>query len=124
MQLLERLDGVQIGIVSFTSSIESIRQWKSQVEGSFRIFLNSDRSLYRYFSFRGRAFSRVWNISTLDYYVQQKVSGRTLPTKLDPHDDPNQLGGDVLVDREGKILLLYRSANPTDRPSLEQLRRC
>jgi hypothetical protein len=36
-------------------------------------------------------------------------------------DDYYQAGGDFLVDREGNVLFAYRSHNPSDRPSVDQL---
>ena len=36
-------------------------------------------------------------------------------------EDALQLGGDFLVDRDGGILWAYRSVDPTDRPTVEQL---
>lgn len=121
VQLLKNLVRCHIVIISFTSSIESIRQWKEETQCSFPIYLNSDRSLYRYLTFPNNAYARVWNIQTLDYYVEQKIAGKSLPKKLDENDDPHQMGGNVLVNRTGEILFFYRSQTPTDRPSLEQL---
>jgi hypothetical protein len=57
----------------------------------------------------------------LDYYVEQKLSGKQLPTKLDKNDDPNQMGGNVIIDRTGRIISVYKSKSPTDRPSITQL---
>jgi hypothetical protein len=36
-------------------------------------------------------------------------------------EDILQLGGDFVVDREGHLIYAYRSAEPTDRPSVEAL---
>lgn len=122
MQLLTtNLKQCHIVIISFTSSIDSARQWKIETQCSFKIYCDVHRDLYRHFGFPSNAFARVWNIETLDYYVEQKLSGKKLPTKLDPNDDPNQMGGNVMINRNGHIIWVYRSKSPTDRPSLEQL---
>ncbi len=121
MQLLTRLNHCHIAIISFTASLVSAQQWKEESHCSFDIFLDSSRCLYRHFAFPAQAYARVWNTSTLDYYVQQKLGGKQLPKKLDQNDDPNQMGGDVLVDGHGQVIWIYRSQSPTDRPTLEQL---
>ena len=121
MQLLTKLDRCHIVIISFTSSIDSARQWKNEVKCSFDIYCDSDRRLYRHFGFPAKAYARVWNVQTLDYYVDQKLSGKQLPTKLDKNDDPNQMGGNVIIDRKGRIISVYKSKSPTDRPSVTQL---
>ena len=121
MQLLTKLHQCHTVIISFTSSINSARQWKNESRCLFNVYCDGARSLYRYFGFPGNAYARVWNIETLDYYVRQKLSGKQLPTKLDENDDPNQMGGDVLINRDGRVIWMYRSKSPTDRPSLQQL---
>jgi hypothetical protein len=35
--------------------------------------------------------------------------------------DSGQLGGDIVVDSSGVIRFVYRSHDPTDRPSIRQL---
>lgn len=122
MKLLTTLDRCHIVIISFTSSIDSARQWKNETKCSFDIYCDSDRHLYQYFGFPAKAYARVWNTETLDYYVEQKLSGRKLPSKLDQNDDPNQMGGDVIVDRHGRVIWVYKSKTPIDRPDVKQLK--
>ncbi len=121
MQLLKSLHQCHTVIVSFTSSIDSVRKWKNETQCPFDIYCDCNRCLYRHFGFPANAYARVWNIQTLDYYVEQKLSGKQLPTKLDKNDDPNQMGGDVIINREGRVIWVYKSKSPTDRPSVKQL---
>ncbi|CAF1012205.1 unnamed protein product [Rotaria sordida] len=121
VQLLTTLNQCHIVIVSFTSSIDSARQWKNEVQCPFDIYCDSDRCLYQHFGFPNKAYARVWNVQTLDYYVEQKLSGKQLPTKLDKNDDPNQMGGNAIIDRNGRVIWVYKSKTPTDRPSVKQL---
>lgn len=37
-------------------------------------------------------------------------------------DDPNQLGGDVVLDAAGRLQWIYRSRWPADRPSVGEVR--
>lgn len=121
MQLLTGLHRCHIVVITFTASIESAKEWREESQCSFELFADPHRTLYRHLAFPGKAYARVWNISTLEYYADQKLSGKRLPSALDPNDDPNQMGGDVLVNRLGEIIYLHRSQTPTDRPSVKQL---
>jgi hypothetical protein len=38
-----------------------------------------------------------------------------------PSEDTLQLGGDFIVDPEGRVAYAYRSAGPDDRPSVDDL---
>jgi hypothetical protein len=121
VQQLTSLNRYHIVIISFTSSIDSARRWKNETQCSFNIYCDRDRRLYQHFGFPSNAYARVWNIQTLDYYVEQKLSGKQLPTKLDQNDDPNQMGGDAIITGEGRVIWVYKSKSPTDRPSVKQL---
>ena len=121
MQLLTNLNQCHIVIISFSSSLDSVRKWKDETQCSFNIYCDRDRRLYRHFGFPANAFARVWNIQTLDYYVEQKLNGIHLPTKFDKNDDPNQMGGDAIIGRDGRIIWVHKSESPTDRPNIKQL---
>ena len=64
--------------------------------------------------------SKVWNISSLVYYAEQKLAGRKLFSMLE-EDDPHQLGGDFIIDKNGKLIFVYPSKTSTDRPSVDFL---
>ena len=41
--------------------------------------------------------------------------------KKNGQEDVTQLGGDFIVDPAGKFLLVHRSKEPVDRPTMDQL---
>jgi len=57
-----------------------------------------------------------WNPGTLIWYQIQKMKGEKL-YQID--GDPNQLGGDFIIDYRGRCVLPHRSKIPNDRPSIE-----
>ena len=57
------------------------------------------------------------------YYAEQKRAGRKLVAVFE-EDDPTQMGGDFVFDKDGKLALVYRSKVSTDRPSVEDLLKC
>ncbi|XP_035825281.1 uncharacterized protein LOC118477121 [Aplysia californica] len=64
----------------------------------------------------------VWSIACMVYYAEQLVAGRELPKPFENvHDDPQQMGGDFVLDRQGVIKLSYPSKTSSDRPSVDQL---
>ena len=64
--------------------------------------------------------TKAWSISNLVYYAEQKRAGR----RMFEEDDPNQIGGDFILDEQGKLALIHRSRISTDRPPVEDLLSC
>ncbi|CAK0819826.1 unnamed protein product [Prorocentrum cordatum] len=71
---------------------------------------------YRAWGFR-KSFAGVWSSKSLRFYSDQKLSGRELHPSLG--QDPHRMGGDVLLDGSGTVVLPYYSKTNTDRPSVE-----
>ena len=80
------------------------------------------RQLYRALGLK-RSVAKVWSISSLVYYAEQKRAGRKLVAMF-KEDDPTQMGGDFVFDKDGKLALVYRSKVSTDRPSVDDLLKC
>lgn len=93
--------------------------WMNDTHCQFPMLLDADRSLYRALGLR-RSVSKVWAVSSLVYYAEQKLAGRKLISMYE-EDDPHQLGGDFIIDPVGKLVLVYQSKTSTDRPSSNHL---
>ena len=68
----------------------------------------------------GRLLAYIYSRANkmLLYYFRLILKGR----KLRPiQGDPNQLGGDVIIDHQGIVRFAYPSEDPADRPSVEEL---
>jgi len=78
------------------------------------------RATYAAFGFDRASWARVW----LDPRVWTRYAGLIARGRRPraPEQDTLQLGGDVLLDPEGRVVWIYRSAGPEDRPSLAELR--
>ncbi len=87
---------------------------------NFPIFSDAPRAVYKAFGLeriRRRVFFRpsvIWG------YVKLIFRGGKVRWPF-AGEDVRQLGGDFLLDRNGEILWAYRSENPMDRPSAEDL---
>ena len=62
----------------------------------------------------------TWSIQSQVWYAEQICLKRKLSSFIDG-DDPHQLGGNIIVNKEGKLSMIYRSQTPLDRPSVKDM---
>jgi hypothetical protein len=119
----------QIVIVSFGNKIGAHRWLNQNVSSSLlNMITDESRILYKLFNLK-KSFLKVWNTETLIYYAEQLAFNRELPKAYqDIEDDPHQLGGNFIfeIKNDGqnsvfKIVYIYRSKNPPDRPSIKTM---
>ena len=112
---LERLH-TQTVVISFSDEFWA-QGWLEDTQSPFPLLLDPEREVYKAYGLQ-RSVWRSWSPRTLWYYYKKKKAGVKLH---EIQGDPNQLGGDFIVDREGIVRLNYLSRNPTDRPAVERL---
>ena len=95
------------------------RRWLKDTNCKLRMFVDPERHLYSALGLR-RSLTKAWSISKLVFYAEQKRAGR----RMFEEDDPNQIGGDFILDEQGRLALIHRSKTPTDKPSVEELLSC
>ena len=103
-------------IVSF-GTLPALQQWIRDTCVTFDVLLDSDRSIYQAYQLESSRW-RVWTPRTLWTYARLLMAGRKLQPK---GGDTSQLGGDFIIDSQGKIQLAYRSHDPSDRPPVDDL---
>jgi peroxiredoxin len=110
--------GVAIVAISFAEP-ERLVRYQQHHQWPFLLLADPDRAAYRYFNLKCLPWYRIFSPSALKMYFHLLRKGR----KIEDYgkDDYYQAGGDFLVDREGNVLFAYRSHNPSDRPSVDQL---
>jgi peroxiredoxin len=119
--LCERQDeftrlNTRVIIVSF-GTLPAVQQWIRDTCVTFDVVLDSDRHVYQAYQLESSRW-RSWTLRTLWTYAKLLMQGR----RLQPKDgDPHQLGGDFIIDANGKIQLAYRSHDPVDRPPVDDL---
>jgi peroxiredoxin len=113
-----KLDQVNTGvlIISFGSSLGA-NTWLEETCSPFRLLLDPERRVYHAYGLE-RSLLRSWNLRTLWTYVKLLAAGRKW---RGIQGDSAQLGGNFIIDSQGKIRLAYRSYDPTDRPSVKDL---
>lgn len=102
------------------SSLEVLREYLKTRSWSFEVVTDPDRAAYSRLEL-GRA--AVW-----DYFRPKVLAGYLRAVSRGwrvrrPYggEDLHQLGGDFILDRQHRLRFAWRSADPTDRPSAEQL---
>ena len=106
----------RIVVVSFGRP-EQARLWLDETQTFFTLLLDPERKAYRAYGL-GYSLARSWSPKIWLEYTRLILSGRKW---RGIQGDSGQLGGDFIVDSNGRIRFVYRSYDPTDRPSIDQL---
>lgn len=108
-------------MVSF-GSVQGAAGWLNSTRCELEMYLDQDRVLYNSLGLQ-RSVSKVWNITTINYYASQVAEGRKLPTAMSGvEDDPLQMGGDFTLHCEHqKLVMSYPSKTPKDRPTIDTI---
>ncbi len=107
----------EIVVVTFAAP-RVLPGYRKRFADPLRVVSDIDRVLYRAFGFGRGAVWRVWGWRAAVRYVQLLRQGHKLEK---PTDDTLQLGGDAVVDCDGKLAWLYAGDGPDDRPSVDQI---
>jgi peroxiredoxin len=110
--------GVTIIVISFAQP-ERLLPYQKHHQWPFVMLADPRRIAYEAFGLKRLSLLRVFSPSTLKLYFRLLREGKKLRSY--GKDDYYQAGGDFLIDREGSVLLAYRSQDPADRPAPEKL---
>ncbi|CAD5113167.1 DgyrCDS2356 [Dimorphilus gyrociliatus] len=104
-----------------TRGMEGVKLWKRDTGCEFPVFVDEERILYKTIGLKVTV-AKVWSSTSLGYYAEVLTNGGKL---ISPYsnikDDPNQMGGNVIIDNTGVYRFIYKSKTPQDRPSMEEL---
>jgi hypothetical protein len=112
-----RQHNVRIFVVTFESE-KRVNDYQRKEHVPYPVLRDPRREAYRRFGLERRAAHRVYRPATIRYYIKRFFQGR-MPERVKA--DPYQLGGDVLLDADGSVLWMYRSSEPADRPSVDDI---
>ncbi len=123
MQLQEHrreLEATGAEIVALTfEAPEHARSYLEETGWPWPMLMDRDRRVYRAY---GLIQGSTWSVlgpHLWPGYVKLMFSKAARVKK--PHDDVYQLGGNFVIDGNGRIVLAHRSRNPLDRPPVEAL---
>ena len=107
----------QILLISFGTESWA-RAFAEETQAPFPLLLDPELNAYRAYGLR-RSMLRTFAPATVWHYLKAMLQGRKV--NLKSRGDPAQLGGDFLADRGGRLIWSHRSAQPADRPKIQQL---
>jgi len=62
-------------------------------------------------------------VASITYYGEKIAQGKQLPKAFSNiEDDPHQMGGDFMIDKNGKFTLVHCSSKPSDRPTVADIK--
>lgn len=108
---------VQVAAVTFEAP-QRAAAYVDETKFPWPILIDQSRSLYRAYGMQRGSFWAIWGPQNWGAYFKIMARGR-MPRR--PHDDVNQLGGDVLVDPDGIVRLHHVGRGPADRPPVDFL---
>jgi len=109
--------GLQVLVVSFERA-DVAADYAQEMALPWPLLLDPLRSLYTAYGMGRGHWWQIWGPATWWAYARLLVRGGRLKR---PSGDVDQLGGDVLVDPTGKVVVLHRGEGPADRPTLSHL---
>jgi hypothetical protein len=114
---LDEFGDAVVAVVTFGAP-ERAAAYQHAVLAPLTVLVDHDRRTYRAYRLERGSLRRVWGPKVWGEYCRLIARGRRLARV---HEDTRQLGGDVIVDRAGRIALMHRSEDPTDRPDVDLL---
>ena len=114
-----RAAGIDVAAVSM-SRPDVLARYLAGRPNPLPIFADPERKVYAALGLGRTSWSRLLRPGVVWRYLGLVVRGAKV-RRVPEGEDALQTGGDFLIDRLGTILWAYRSADPTDRPSIEQL---
>ena len=115
---LDRL-GCQVIMVASNGNRDSALKFCEFTNLSFQLLLDSSRQFYRLLGLK-RSINNVWRVATLKGYAEEKVAGVPETLAL-TGDDLHVMGGDFVVDTNGRLVFAYASKTPRDGPTVDQV---
>ncbi|KAM4625135.1 uncharacterized protein ACJ7VT_003608 [Polymixia lowei] len=117
---------VRVLIVSFGCQ-EGALHWLEETGCQYEMLLDPHRKLYSTFGL-GASLKKVLNFNNMLLYSEYVVADMEFPRGLPSIEDDMfqcscvlQLGGDFVLDEQGRVLFSHRCQSPVDRPSVEDI---
>lgn len=109
--------GAAVLVVSFEPPAQAARM-ATTLGLPYPVLSDPDRRGYQAFDLKQGEREKLWSWQTAGAYVKGLARG-TLPRR--PRGDLTQLGGDFVIDAEGRVVFAHRGETPADRPSAGDL---
>jgi hypothetical protein len=109
----------EIVVILFTRQ-RNLRGYRGRFVTPLPVVTDEDRAVYRAYGLgRGSAW-KVWGPKVWLRYAELLLRRRGAGVEK-PTEDTSQLGGDFVVGRDGRLVMVFRSTGPDERPSVDEL---
>ncbi len=110
---------IRVKVITFDADYMALAYVK-QTNLPWPLILDPEQKLYKAYGMTRGSWWAVFGLPSIWKYLRLMIKGR-MPGK--PGKDWRQLGGNVLIDRQGIVRFHYISTGPHDRPAVEALLR-
>lgn len=114
---LAEFSGAAVVLITFTRT-RNLRGFRRRLGLTYPVLADAPRAAYCAYGLGRGSWRRVWGLRAIKAYGRLLRTGRRPRI---PASDTLQLGGDFVVDSEGRVAYAYRSEGPDDRPSVDDL---
>ena len=114
---LAEFSDVSVVLITFTRP-RNLRGFRHHLGLTYPVLTDETRSTYRAYGLGRGSWRRVWGFRGMRAYARLLRDGKR---PRFPTGDSLQLGGDFIVDSEGRVAYAYRSSGPDDRPAVNEL---
>lgn len=111
-----RLD-LRVVVITFEAR-ERAEEYVRETGLQWPLLIDRERTLYKAYGMDRGRWSAIWGPATWWAYAGLIMRGQRVQR---PTDDVQQLGGDVLVDRMGRVALHHVGKSPADRPAVRAI---
>ena len=106
-----------IVVVTF-GAVDQFAAYRCHLAIPFTVLADPDRRAYRDYELQRGTVRNVYGIGTMRTYAALVRTGRKLRR---PTGDTLQLGGDLVIDRDGRNAAALFPDSPDDRPTVQEL---
>lgn len=114
---IKEFGDAEIAVVTFSDPAR-LDAYIKHLGVTFPVVTDVDRELYQALGLERGTRRQVWSLGTLKKYWHLLRAGKKLQHT---HEDIRQLGADVIVGADGRIIKIFRPATPAGRPSVDDL---
>lgn len=114
---LGELGDADVAVITF-SAPAAVAVYQRERLSPLTLLIDVDRRAYQSYGLARGPLLTVWGPKVWWAYAKLVFRGRRLRR---PTEDTLQLGGDVIVGRDGRVAYVYRSRDPDDRPGVDDL---
>lgn len=115
-QELNSLD-IQVVVVTF-EQLGIAKNYRNEVGFPWPIVIDKNRELYNAYGMSRGSSWAIYGPQSWWGYIKLLLRGRKLHL---PTDDVHQMGGDVLINPDGVVVLQHVGKTPIDRPEVTDL---